>query len=487
MRRRFTAAFSALPLAVRVPLFVVVLTVAVAVVISNIVLARFADVQEEQLRQVARVYLDGLSAGLAPHVLRRDVWEAYDILDRARALYTDVVAISAVVALPDSLVLASSDPSMHPVGGRLGREFLLSFADDGRLVIDEEDTRARSLRTLREGDNIAGTLYAEFDISRQLQERRDAFWALVGINALVAILAAMVGYGLVRRMLAPLGLLGAHLARARDGDIAPIAVAEMKPPGTEFGRLFLGFNAMAETVAERETLRARLVEEEKLALLGRLASGMAHEVNNPLGGLLNTVDTLRRHGDDPGARSASLNLLERGLIGIRNVVHTALVTYRDRGDYQKLTAADLDDLRHLVAHEIRRRSLTLSWENTADGELPVNGAQVRQALLNLLLNACAASAPGDTVAVEIEGRDNAVVLAVADQGAGLPDEVRDIYAGRDAAGDILRPGSGLGAWTVRRLMNALDGEIKIETLAGKGTRVVLTVPLAGKGRLHAVA
>ncbi len=487
MTRRIAAAFSSLPLAVRVPLFVVALTVAVAAVISNIVLARFADVQEEQLRQVARVYLDGLSAGLAPHVLHRDIWEAYDILDRARALYTDVAAISAVVALPDDRVLASSDPLTHPVGERLRREFLLSFAADGRLVIDEEDARARSLRALREIDNIAGTLYAEFDISHQLKQRRDAFWALVGINALVGLLAAVFGYGLVRRMLAPLGVLGAHLAHARAGDIAPIAASGMKPPGTEFGRLFRGFNAMAEAVAEREALRARLVEEEKLALLGRLASGMAHEVNNPLGGLLNTVDTLRRHGDDHGARSASLNLLERGLIGIRNVVHAALVTYRDRGDPQKLTAADLDDLRHLIAHEIRRRGLVLSWSNTADGELSVNGAQVRQALLNLLLNACAASAPGNTVTVEIESRNGAMVLAVADQGAGLPDEVRAIYAGRDAAGDMLRPGSGLGAWTVRRLINALGGEIEIETLAGRGTRVALTVPLAGKGRLHAVA
>lgn len=487
MKWRIVAAFSSLPLAVRVPLFVIGLTVAVAVVISNVVLARFADVQEGQMRQVARVYLDGLSAGLAPHVLRRDVWETYDILDRARALYTDVAAISAVVALSDDRVLASSDPATHPVGERLRREFLLSFAVDGRLVIDEEDARARSLRILREGDDTAGTLYAEFDISRQLQERRDAFWALVGINALVAILAAMVGYGLVRRMLAPLGLLGAHLARARDGDIAPITSSDMKPPGTEFGRLFRGFNAMAGAVAEREALRARLAEEEKLALLGRLASGMAHEVNNPLGGLLNTVDTLRRHGDDHGARSASLNLLERGLIGIRNVVHTALVTYRDRGDPQKLTAADLDDLRHLIAHEIRRRDLVLSWVNTADGELPVNGAQVRQALLNLLLNACAASAPGNTVTVDIATRNGTMIIAVADQGTGLPDEVRAIYAGRDAASDILRPGSGLGAWTVRRLMNALDGLIDIETPAGGGTRVVLMVPMVGKGRLHAVA
>jgi len=398
-----------------------------------------------------------------------------------------VAAISTVVALPDNRILASSDPRAHPVGERLGRDFLLSFADDAVLLIDEENARARSRRVLHEADNVAGALYAEFDITQQMEVRRAIFWALAGINALVAILTAAVGYGLARRMLAPMRVLGRHLARARDGDIAPIAAAEMKPSGTEFGRLFRGFNAMAAAVFEREQLRARLAEEEKLALLGRLASGMAHEVNNPLGGLLNTVDTLRRHGDDVVARAASLNLLERGLIGIRNVVHTALVTYRDRGDAQKLSAADLDDLRHLVAHEIRRRNLSLTWTNTAEGEIPLNGPQIRQAFLNLLLNACAASAPGNKIAVEVRRTNEGLVLSVSDQGAGLPDEIRSIYEDQDGAGDMLRPGSGLGAWTVRRLMNALGGTIAIETPAGGGTRVVLSIPLDGMRRVHAVA
>jgi signal transduction histidine kinase len=487
VRGRFAAAFSSLPLAVRVPLLVVALTVGVAVIISNVVLARFADVQEEQLCQVARVYLDGLSAGLGPHVLRRDVWEAYDLLDRARALYTDIAATSAVVALPDDTVLAASDPKLHLVGERLRREFLHSFAAEGALVIDKDDARARSLRILREGNEIAGTLYAEFDISHQLEVRRGVFWALVGMNGLVAVLAAAVGYKMVRRMLAPLGVLSTYLARARSGGIAAIPESEMKPPGTEFGRLFLGFNAMAEAVSEREALRMRRAEEEKLILLGKLAAGMAHEVNNPLGGLLNTVDTLRRHGADAGARAASLNLLERGLIGIRDVVHTALITYRDRGENQKIAARDLDDLRHLVAHESERRGVCLDWTNAAEGEILTNGAQIRQALLNLLLNACAASPPGGAVKVEIGKRNGRLTIAVTDQGPGLPEDIRAIYAGRDAAGDMLRPGGGLGAWTARRLMDALGGEIDIETEPGRGTRIMLTVPLAGERRLHAVA
>jgi hypothetical protein len=94
-------------MAVKVPLLVAAMMLAIAVVISNFVLKRLSDVHERHLGQLTAAYLDGLSTALQHFVIRRDVWETFDVLDRARTRYAGVGAKYIIVSQPDETVLAT--------------------------------------------------------------------------------------------------------------------------------------------------------------------------------------------------------------------------------------------------------------------------------------------------------------------------------------------------------------------------------------------
>src|SRR5579863_8798398 len=150
---------------------------------------------------------------------------------------------------------------------------------------------------------------------------------------------------------------------------------------------------------------------------------MAHEVNNPLGGLFNAIETLRRHGGDVEVRDSTLDLLRRGLTHIRNVVGSTLVIYRKDDSKRSLDAADIDDLRLLIEPEAERKKLKLEWVNELRERAPVPAGSVRQATLNLLLNACAASPVGAVVRLHAAADAAGLVITVGDRGPGLPSDL----------------------------------------------------------------
>jgi signal transduction histidine kinase len=92
-----------------------------------------------------------------------------------------------------------------------------------------------------------------------------------------------------------MGVLSDYLARSRAGAMTAIPEDVVGQQSREFRDIFESYNGMTQAVSEREILAAELAREEKLASVGRLASGMAHEINNPLGGMFNAIDSLKRY------------------------------------------------------------------------------------------------------------------------------------------------------------------------------------------------
>lgn len=476
------------PLRVKAPILVAALTVLVSTIISETMLVRLARNQEAQLERLAGAYLDGLSNAVLPHLARHDIWAAFDVLDRANQQYKGVKARYTIVALTNGRILAASVPAAFPVDTPVPKALAARFGGDA-VIFDEDRALAWVRRTIKDGGLPLGTIYAELDIAEQIAERRRALLMLVMLNSGLTLIFAVIGYLAVRRMLQPVSVLGAHIEQVRGGDVAPIPDEQIGRQGPEFATLFRRFNAMVAAINERKVLARRLAEEEGLAQLGKLASSMAHEVNNPLGGMMTAVSTLRKHGTDPQVRRTALGLLERGLGDIRNVVRATLVTYKGLSDSSRLRREEFDDLRFLIQHKIAHRCLRLDWRNALPAEVDIDGTAIRHAALNLLLNACNASPENGAIAVRAEVQAETFRFTVADQGPGLPPAVEALFRACDRD-DVPAPeNAGLGAWIATRLVARMGGRIAVETAPGAGTRLTITVPLRSESesKLHAVA
>ncbi len=466
-----------LPITIKVPLLVSAFMLTISILISNAVLSRLAQTQEHHLQTLTRTYVDALSASLVPHILREDVWEVYDALERARSAHAGLNAVNTIVLNSRKHVIAASDPVAFPTAQTIDSGVLATVGTDGELVIDESEQTARLLIAVNIQGQHIGDIYTELDISALLAERHAVLWQLIWTNIVLTLVLASAGYLIVRRMVEPVHTLGIYLQRGSGGPMEMIPEDRLRSAPTEFKRLFQRYNIMAQAANERQMLANQLAKEEQMASLGRLASGMAHEINNPLGGLFNALDSLKRYGNRDSVRIASTRMIERGLTGIREVVRATLMTYQQPGDRSYFKHEDIEDLRYLIQPALRQKQLTLIWINEIEGEPQVARHNVRDASLNLLLNACAASPDRGTVHFQAKIGKASAEIEVRDQGSGMPDVYRTFLENDTSSGTPLKSGKGLGLWMVRRLLDEVRGTVSVET-APDGTMVRLAFPIA---------
>ena len=467
--------FRDLPVTARVPLVTAALMIVLGLVASQIVLSALGRVQDSRLSETARLHLEGLSVALGPPVLRQDVWEVYDILDRARMASDGQRLLLTVVADERGKVLAATDPRRASVGE--------SVADFEAGAVDPEAVRMtggtvlRVIAPLRYQGRAVGRIVTELDVTDLLAERRAAaMWLLFG-NALATAVLAFGGWLAVARILRPVGTL----VRAMDdskGAPRPIAEAEIPRSDPGLARLIDTYNRMTTAVEERGQAERRLSERERFVSLGRLSSSLAHEVNNPLGGLLNAADTIRTYADRPEVVRESAELMQRGLGHLREVTRAILDQNRLDRAGQPLRPEDFDDLRLLFSPEAQSREQSLEWriEAGADALASQPATPVRQVALNLLLNAGAVAGHGGRVGLVVTNGGDLLSMTVSDSGAGL--SAADL--GRLMASGPLPPGGGVGLRLVHDLVTGLGGTLTHDRVDGQ-TIIRVDLPVRGEG------
>ena len=333
--------------------------------------------------------------------------------------------------------------------------------------------------------------------------RSTLFFAGLGVLALAATVGLFVrGY-----VIHPLGQVVRATERIARGDL------DMRVPvgrNDEIGVLATSFNAMTESlrqargelrdlndslerqVNERTTAlrnaQAQLIQSEKMSSLGKLAASVAHEINNPLAGILTYAKLLVRLHEEGELTEKVRESCTRNLRLVQRETERCSAIVRNLLDFARQRTPTLKDLDlsavveealSLLSHRLMMQNVVLEKHLSPLPMVKADFGQMRQAFVNIALNACEAMNAGGRLRVTSREAGSMVEVEFADTGPGIaPEHLSHIL---DPFFTTKEKGTGLGLSVVDGLIDRHGGTLEVRSQVGQGTTVIIRLPVAGAG------
>jgi len=396
-------------------------------------------------------------------------------------------------AVTDSKLMVLHKVSAPELSGRLAGAPLLEALAQGKPRMAGNIVSV----PLSDGESTVGGFWARVDPSAIRQTfPASRVGTLVFVMVLAMAFLTLITYTAVSvQILGPLEKLSEGAKRVAAGDYS----RPVNAPGAkgEAQQLVDAFNKMMSQVRDsRTSLESRiddaaekivegerhLARAQKLAAAGRLATGVAHEINNPLGGLMNVAKKMESGGVDEAKRREYLDLLRGGLDSIKATVDKLLrfaprTTSLSRVDLGQVSA----DAIALVAHYATEHNVEVVGSIEKGMQIEADAGEIKQVFVNLLLNGIDAAAGGGKVGVAGRREEGRVVVRFKDDGRGMTED--EISHAFEAFYTTKEPGkgSGLGLPIASSIVERYGGETRIESEWEKGTTVTTEFPAVSAG------
>jgi two-component system NtrC family sensor kinase len=245
---------------------------------------------------------------------------------------------------------------------------------------------------------------------------------------------------------------------------------------------------LSEANKRLEATTKQLVVSEKLAAIGEITAGIAHEINNPMAVIQGNLDVIRQETrKDVELIRTELDLIDEQIHSVTIMVSKLLQFARPDEfsgsvDHQDPKRA-LEDCLVLVQHLLAKGRIDVVLNNDATGTILINRTELQQVLINLIVNAIHAMPDGGTLTLRT--RDSSmngtegVVIAVSDTGKGIPEDVvNKIFDPFFTTKE--REGTGLGLSITKTIVNRYGGAISVETGTGEGSKFSIWMPVGRK-------
>lgn len=283
------------------------------------------------------------------------------------------------------------------------------------------------------------------DLISQEKARAVRPFAILATGGLLLVL--VLGYLTAQAVARPLEELAVQARALPAGEVKPVG------GGAELDHLVEAMNRMLAEVRRKE----------RLAVMGQMAAGVAHEVRNPLSAMKMTVQMLRSGGQDPEALEVLLREIERLELTAAELVSVSQPLRKERVRLDRV----VDEVLELMRRQLEHLAIRVERRFDPAPEVEIDVARFKRCVMNLVLNGAQAMPSGGPLKLEIAPRDGRVRLAVTDAGGGVPAAVR---------GRVFEPfvttkqdGVGLGLALTRRIVEDHGGAIGFEDAAAGAT------------------
>lgn len=259
----------------------------------------------------------------------------------------------------------------------------------------------------------------------------------------------------------------------------PVAVSATDIHG-EDGK-YIGFMIVLKDLTEIRELEIKTQRIEKLATIGNLAAGIAHEIRNPLSSIKGYATYFGSLFEDSSENKQAANLMAEEVDRINRVISELLEFARPSDlKFKKIKVRKLiDHSIRIVTHEAETAGIQIKKVITPDlPDLKADPDRLTQVLLNLYLNAIQAMAKGGSLIVQVKKKGSSIIIHVSDTGAGIPlENLNHIF---DPYFTTKNKGTGLGLAIAHKIVENHNGFLQAESTENSGTTISIVLPITGK-------
>jgi two-component system NtrC family sensor kinase len=336
------------------------------------------------------------------------------------------------------------------------------------------------------GKNVIGILYVGILEEKYNVIKRKTYFYYFVMTCITAVIALAIAIYLINDIITPIRALVSASKEILLGNYSNKLIIHS---GDEIGYLCSTFNKMIDAIKERDSklkdqTDRQIVQSEKLASLGRLASGIAHEINNPLTGVLSYSTSLLEDLGDTGYRE-DLQVIVNETKRCRDIVRGILDFARESQIEKEPASINqiIENSLTILAKHVTFQNVNIEKklsENLPQIELDIN--QMKSVINNLVVNAADAMPDGGKLSISTfmsysNSKEREIIIEISDTGTGISEEnITRIFDPFFSTKEVGK-GTGLGLSVTRRIIEKHNGKIDVSSRLGEGTTFKIHLPI----------